>query len=412
MTRRRVVITGLGVVTALGKNIKDFWQNICNGKSGVKSIERFDASKYPSRIGGEITDFDPGTFLPVRESRRIDRFALFALSAAIEAVNNSGLDFQQLDRGRCGAIVGTGIGGLEELEKEHVKLINRGPDRVSPFCVPKLMVNAASANIAIYYNLCGINTSVVTACASGSHAIGDAFHAIRNNHADIIIAGGCEAALTRLGLASFCALKALSRRNDDPQAASRPFDRDRDGFVLSEGAGIVVLEEYESARKRGAPIFAELAGCGMTCDGSHITQPDPEGVGACRAMELALEDAGISPEAVDYINAHGTSTKLNDISETNAIKKVFGAQANKVAISSTKSNLGHSLGASGGIELVAASLAVKNGIIPPTINLDNPDPQCDLDYVPWQARQHNINYAISNSFGFGGHNACLVLKKI
>ncbi len=412
MTRRRVVITGLGLVTALGETVDAFWPNVISGKSGVKRIEGFDVTQYPVKIGGEICTFDPENYIDKREVKRIDRFALFALASAISAVKDSGLDMKAVDPDRCGVIVGSGIGGLGELEKEHLKLIERGPDRVSPFCVPKLMVNAASANISIYYSLRGSNTAVVTACASAAHAIGDAFNHIQTGGADIMIAGGSEAALTRLGLASFCALKALSTRNDDPQHASRPFDKDRDGFVLSEGAGIVVLEDYERARKRGARIYAEMLGYGLTADGSHITAPDPEGRGACSAMQQALDTGGITTEQVDYINAHGTSTELNDISETNAIKKVFGAHAYKLAISSTKSHLGHTLGASGGIELIVASLAVHDGVIPPTINLENPDPQCDLDYVPKVAREKPLKYAISNSFGFGGHNACLLVGKV
>jgi len=412
MAKRRVVITGLGVVTSLGGEVAAFWDNICAGKSGVKMIERFDTTNYPVKIGGEVSDFDPMKFLARRDAKRIDRFALFALSAAISAVNDSGLEMDNIDRNRCGVIVGSGIGGLEELEREHCKLIERGPDRVSPFCVPKLMVNAASANVSIYYKLRGSNTAVVTACASAAHAIGDATRQIQNGAADIMITGGSEAALTSLGLASFCALKALSKRNDQPQQASRPFDRDRDGFVLSEGAGIVVLEEMEAARKRGADIYAELLGYGMTGDGSHITQPEPGGKGACNAMKIALEDANLDADRIDYINAHGTGTQLNDVSETNALKEVFGDHARKVAISSTKSHLGHLLGASGGVELVVSALALKNSVIPPTINLENPDQKCDLDYTPLQARQASLKYAMSNSFGFGGHNASLVIGKM
>ena len=412
MSQRRVAITGLGVVTALGESLDTFWENLCAGKSGVKLIENFDTSAYPVKIGGEITTFEPTNYIDKREAKRIDQFALYALAASINAVKDSGLDMEAMDRDRCGVIVGSGIGGLGELEREHCKLIERGPDRVSPFCVPKLMVNAASANVSIYYKLRGCNTAVVTACASGAHAIGDALTQIRNGNADIMLAGGCEAALTRLGLASFCALKALSRRNDEPERASRPFDRDRDGFVLSEGAGIVLLEDYEHARKRGAKIYAELKGFGMSADGSHITAPSADGKGACTAMKTALDHAGIDRSEVDYINAHGTSTKLNDISENNAIKSVFNSYATKLAISSTKSHLGHLLGASGGVELVISALAVDRGVVPPTINLEHPDEQCDLDYVPNIARQLNVKYAMSNSFGFGGHNASLVIGKV
>jgi 3-oxoacyl-[acyl-carrier-protein] synthase II len=411
MPKRRVAITGLGLVTALGESIEQFWENICAGKSGVKTIECFDTSQYPSRIGGEITDFDPCNYIDKREAKRIDRFALFALASAISAVKNSHLDMNKINPDRCGVIVGSGIGGLGEIEREHKKLLARGPDRVSPFCVPKLMVNAGNANISIYYKLRGPNTAVVTACASAAHAIGDAVAQIRQGNADVMLTGGAEAALTRLGLASFCALKALSRRNDEPERASRPFDRDRDGFVLGEGAGILVLEEMEHAKQRGARIYAELVGFGMTGDGGHITAPEPGGRGASNAMKLALGDAGITPEQVDYINAHGTGTMLNDISETNAIKNVFKDRAGTVSISSTKSHLGHLLGASGAVEAIVCALAVHHGVVPPTINLENPDPQCDLDYTPLEAREKKVDYAMSNSFGFGGHNGVVVVGK-
>ena len=411
-SERRVVITGLGAVTALGPDVKTFWKNILDGKSGVKRIESFDTTDYPSKIGGEITDFNLDERVDKREAKRMDRFAQFALQASIQAVADSGLDMNAVNRERCGVIIGSGIGGLGELEREHRKMIERGPDRVSPFCVPKLMTNAASANVAIFFGMQGCNSCVVTACASGAHAAGAALEEIRNGRADVVLTGGSEAALTALGLASFCSLKALSRRNDDPEHASRPFDRDRDGFVLAEGAGVVVLEEYEHAKKRGAPIYAELAGFGMTCDASHITAPSEDGRGASAAITEALNDGGVTPDQVDYINAHGTSTTLNDISENNAIKKVFGDHAKQLAISSTKSHLGHLLGASGGVELVVCALAIRDGIMPPTINHDNPDPQCDLDYVPHTARQKDIRYATSNSFGFGGHNATLLLGKI
>lgn len=412
MTKRRVAITGMGLVTALGESLTVFWDNIRAGKSGVKLIEGFDTEGYPVKIGGEICNFDPANYIDKRQAKRIDRFALFALASAISAVKDSGLDLSKIDKDRVGVIMGSGIGGLGELEKEHKKLIERGPSRVSPFCVPKLMVNAASANVSIHFGLRGPNTSVVTACASGPHAIGDAFRHVQFGMADIMVSGGCEAALTGLGLASFCSLKALSTRNDQPEQASRPFDRDRDGFILGEGGAVVVLEEYEHAKKRGARIYAELLGFGMTGDGSHITAPEPSGAGASKAMALAMKDACIDTSDVDYINAHGTSTQLNDISETNAIKKVFKDDARKVAISSTKSHLGHLLGASGAVELVVTALAVHNGMIPPTINLENPDPQCDLDYTPKVARDADIKYAMSNSFGFGGHNASLVIGRV
>ncbi|MCP4710836.1 MAG: beta-ketoacyl-ACP synthase II [Planctomycetes bacterium] len=412
MTQRRVVITGMGLITALGESLDLFWDNIINGRSGVKLIENFDTAKFPVRIGGEINQFNPHNYIDKREAKRIDRFALFALASSINAVKDSRLNMNQIDLDRAGVIIGTGIGGISEMEKEHHKLITRGPDRVSPFCVPKLMVNAGSANVSIYYKLRGANTCVVTACASAAHAIADAHQQIVNDNADIMITGGSEAALTALGLASFCSLKALSRRNDDPQRASRPFDRDRDGFVLAEGAGAIILEEYEYAKKRGANIYAEYLGSGTAADGSHITAPDADGKGACHALKMALRHAKLNPEQIDYINAHGTSTELNDISESKAIRTVFNACADNVSISSTKSHLGHLLGASGAVELIAAALAIKHGVIPPTINLDNPDPQCDLDYTPNQAREKPIKYAMSNSFGFGGHNASLIIGKI
>ena len=411
MPKRRVVITGMGLITALGESLDEFWNNICNGKSGVKTIESFDAAQYPSRIGGEITTFDPCKYIDKRETKRIDRFALFALASAISAVNDSNIDMNRINHERCGVIVGSGIGGLGEIEREHKKLLARGPNRVSPFCVPKLMVNAANANISIYYKLRGPNTAVVTACASAAHAIGDALEQIRMGNAEVMLTGGSEAALTRLGLASFCALKALSCRNTEPSRASRPFDRDRDGFVLGEGAGMLILEEMDHAKQRGARIYAELKGFGMTGDGIHITAPEPEGRGASRAMQKALENAGILPDQVDYINAHGTGTMLNDISETNAIKGVFNHQAKEVSISSTKSHLGHLLGASGAVEAIVCTLAIHHGVVPATINLENPDPRCDLDYTPLEAREKKIDYAMSNSFGFGGHNAVVVLGK-
>jgi len=412
MSNRRVVITGMGLVTALGDSLDAFWANLVAGKSGVKRISGFDTTGYAVHIGGEIIGFQPERYLDKRDLKRADRFALFALASAISALRDSGLDPDALDRDRTGVIIGSGIGGLLELEKEHTKLLERGPDRVSPFCVPKLMVNAASANVSIYYQLRGPNTAVVTACASAAHAVADAVTAIRTGAGEVMIAGGSEAALTRLGLASFCALKALSMRNEEPERASRPFDRDRDGFVLSEGAGIVVLEEYESARRRGARVYAEILGYGASADGWHLTAPDPEGRGAVLAMKTALRSAGLRPEEMGYINAHGTGTVLNDISETRAIKAVFGAYAKKVAISSTKSHLGHLLGASGAVELVATALALHHQVIPPTINLENPDAQCDLDYTPLAARQMKMQFAMSNSFGFGGHNAVLVLGKV
>jgi 3-oxoacyl-[acyl-carrier-protein] synthase II len=387
---------------------------LCEGKSGVSNIESFDVSAYPVRFGGEVKNFDVTKYIDQREGRRMDRFSQFAIAAAKQAVDDSGLDFSQEDVYRVGAIVGTGIGGIKEIEDQHIRLLEKGPLRLSPFTVPRLMANAASGNIAIRYGLRGSNFSVSSACASGSHAIGEAFCNIVSGQTDVVITGGAEAALTPVGLASFCAARSLSTRNDDPTAASRPFDKDRDGFVLSEGAGILILEEYERARKRSANIYAELLGYGATDDGYHITAPLPNGEGASKAMELALTDAGIEKEKIDYINAHGTGTELNDITESVAIKTVFAGHADKLAVSSTKSSLGHLLGASGAVELIVCVKAIDESLIPPTINLDNQDERCDLkmNYVPLKARKAKVNFALSNSFGFGGHNACIVIGKV
>jgi 3-oxoacyl-[acyl-carrier-protein] synthase II len=413
--RRRVVITGLGVVTSLSETVDGLWEGLCAGKSGIGPIKRWDpaALGFPVRFGGECTNFDITNYgLDVREAKRLDRFGMFGIAAAKSAVTDSGINFENEDRDRCGVVIGSGIGGIETLQEQNKILNDRGVSRVSPFTVPRLMVNAASGNVSIIYGIHGPNTAVATACATGANAIGDAGRFIQHDMADVMIAGGAEAALCTLGMASFCAARALSTRNDDPQKASRPWDRDRDGFVMSEGAGVVVLEEYEHAKKRGARIYAELVGYGMSGDAFHITAPEEHGKGAARAMEKALTDAGINPDQVDYVNAHGTSTPLGDLAETRAMKLTFGAHAKKLAISSTKSQLGHSLGATGGVETVVAALAVKNNLIPPTINLDNPDPECDLDYVPHRARDMKVTYALNSSFGFGGHNACLLLKKI
>jgi len=411
MSKRRVAITGLGWVTSLGLSVDDVWADLCQGRSGIGMIERFDTSKHASKIGGEVNDWSSPN-IAARDAKRLDRFAQFAVNAAIDAVNDAGLDFASEDPGRCGAIIGSGIGGIEEFESGHLKMLQKGPDRVSPFMVPKLMCNAAAANAAIHFGLRGPNTATVTACASGAHAIADAANAIRSGAADIMIGGGSEAAVTPLGLACFVALKALSTRNDDPQAASRPWDKDRDGFVLAEGAGLLVLEEFERAKARGADIHAELLGAGASGDGSHITAPDEDGRGAAQAMGAALEDAQVNPSDVGYINAHGTSTELGDIAETTAIKRLFGDHAHKLAISSTKSMMGHLLGASGSVEAIIVTKAVQTGTLPPTINLENPGEGCDLDYVPKTARQVDVKVALKNSFGFGGHNSCLAIGKV
>jgi 3-oxoacyl-[acyl-carrier-protein] synthase II len=414
MNKRRVVITGLGCVTPLGDSVDGFFDSICKGKSGVSNIESFDVSQYPTRFAGEIKDFDITKFVDAREGKRMDRFCQLAVASAVQAVKDCGIDFSKEDLDRCGVLVGTGIGGIQEIEQQHIRLLNKGPRFVSPFTVPKLMGNAASGTISMMYGLRGPNLCVVTACASASHSIGEAFYNILTERSDIIVTGGSEAAVSPVGLSSFCALKALSTRNDAPEIASRPFDIGRDGFIIAEGAGVIILEEYEHAKKRGARIYAELLGYGATADAYHITAPPPDGSGAVRAIEIAVKQAGIEKEKFDYINAHGTSTQLNDIAESIAIKKVFGRHAYKLSISSTKSAIGHSLGASGAIELVATCKTIQTSIIHPTINLDSIDPQCDpeLDFVPKVAKQRKVSYAASNSFGFGGHNCCLVVGKV
>ncbi len=382
-------------------------------------MRRWNTEKYPVKIGGECLTFDidnykdrAAKFTDERLTpRRIDRFGLFGIAASLGAVEDANLDFEKEDRHRCGVIIGTGIGGIETIEEQYKILMERGVSRVSPFTVPRLMPNAASGNVSIVFHLHGPNTAVSTACATGSNAIGDAARLIQHDEADIMIAGGSEAALCELGMATFCAARALSTSNEEPAKASRPWDKNRDGFVMSEGAGVVILEEYEHAKKRGARIYAELVGYGMTGDGLHITAPDPDGRGATSAMNLALKDAAAAPDQVDYINAHGTSTPLGDLAETKAVKSSFGHHAKKVSLSSTKSELGHLLGASGGVEAVISCLAVQRNLIPPTINLDDPDPECDLDYTPHKAKEKRIIYAMSNSFGFGGHNASLLFKK-
>ncbi len=414
MDRRRVVITGLGCVTALSESVDGLFAALCEGRSGVSTVESFDTSQYPVRFGGEIRDFDVTRYVDKRASNRMDRFTQFAIGAAIQAVNDCGVDFAKEDPYRMGAIVGTGIGGIKEIEDQHVRLLERGPGKVSPFCVPRLMSNAASGNIAIQFGLRGPCFCVSSACASGNHTIGEAFWNVATDRSDLVVTGGSEAALTPIGLGSFCAARSLSLRNDAPAIASRPFDRDRDGFVLAEGAGILILEEYEHARKRGAKIYGELLGYAATDDGYHITAPLPNGEGAAMTMKLALADAKINPTDVDYINAHGTSTDLNDIAESTAIRAVFGDHAHKVKVSSTKSCLGHMLGATAAVELIASVKAINASLIPPTINLDNVDERCDpkIDYVPKKAREAKVKVAISNSFGFGGHNACVVVGKV
>lgn len=414
MNKRRVVITGLGCMTPLGTSVDVFYDSLCKGKNGVATITSFDASQFTSRFGGEVRDFDINKYADPREGKRMDRFCQLAVASAVEAIKDSGIDFSKEDLDRCGTIYGTGIGGIQEIEQQHIRLLTKGPRLVSPFTVPKLMANAASGTISMMFGLRGPNFCVVTACASSSHSIGEAFYNILNDRSDLVVTGGSEAAVSPVGVGSFCALKALSTKNDTPEIASRPFDIDRDGFVIAEGGACVILEEYEHAKKRGAKIYAELLGYGATADAHHITAPPEDGAGAVKAMELALKQAGVPKEKYDYINAHGTSTQFNDIAETKAIKKVFGEHAYKMSISSTKSMIGHSLGASGGIELVATCMMIQKSIIHPTINLDNIDPECDLklDFVPKVAKERKVNYAISNSFGFGGHNCCLAVGKV
>ncbi len=415
LRKRRVVVTGLGAVSPIGHTIDKFWNSLLEGKSGVKRLTRFDPSYYTCKIGAEITDFDPSPYLSPKELRRMDRFVQFAVVGAKKAVIDSKIDLEKVDRDRFGVLVGSGIGGLHTVEAEHRQYLalgpEKGPDRISPFLIPMLIINMASGQISITLGLKGPNSAVGTACATGNHAIGDALRVIQRDEADLMICGGSEAAITVMGFGGFCALKALSLRNDDPTKASRPFDKNRDGFVMGEGAGVVVLEELNHALKRNATIYCELIGYGMSGDAYHMTAPDPQGNGGVRCMIAALKDAGIKPEEMDYINAHGTSTLYNDKIETLAIKKVFGDHAKKLAVSSTKSVMGHLLGAAGGVEMIACALAIKNGIIPPTVNYETPDPDCDLDYVPNKPRAHKIKVAASNALGFGGHNATLVLKK-
>ena len=406
---RRVVITGMGTVNPLGKDVAESWDALCAGRSGIGPIEQLDVSGFAVKFGGEVKGFDPATLPDARAAKRMDRFAQFALAAAVEAVADSGIDMADGDPFRRGVILGCSIGGLNEFEDGHGAYLRGGPRRISPFVIPKMMPNAGPAVVAIHFGLMGPSGAVASACASAADAIGDAYHAIQRGEADVMLTGGADANITVMGLGGFIAARALSTRNDCPQEASRPFDRDRDGFVLSEGAGVLVLEDREHARRRGARIYAELLGCGRTNDAYGIAAPHPEGRGASRSLEAALADAGLNPEDVDYINAHATSTAQGDAVETRAIHRVFGPHARRVAVSSTKGMTGHLCGASGAVELIAATLAVVHGVIPPTINYETPDPDCDLDYVPNVAREARVDRAVSTSFGFGGHNSCLVI---
>jgi 3-oxoacyl-[acyl-carrier-protein] synthase II len=408
---RRVVITGMGLVTSLGDRVELFWSALCAGRSGVGPLTLFDTSEFKVQFGGQVRDWDPVARFGVKEARHLDRFAQFALAASITAVEDAGIDFSTIPEEQCGVMIGSGIGGLNEFESQHTVMMQKGPSRISPFVIPKLMVNAASGQLSIRWGLKGPCSAVATACASAANAIGDALKLIQTGWADVMVTGGSEAAITHMGLGGFASMRALSTRNDDPPRASRPFDRDRDGFVLAEGAGVLILEAEEIARRRGARIYAELLGYGMSADGWHITAPDEEGRGAVRSMKRCLDDARISADAVDYINAHGTSTMLGDLAETRAMKQVFGPHAQRLQISSTKSQLGHTLGASGGVELIASAMAIHTGVLPPTINLDHPGEGCDLDYIPNVARESRVNYIMSNSFGFGGHNASLLIGR-
>src|SRR5947199_897608 len=407
---RRVVITGLGAITPLGNDVETFWSNLKNGVSGVRKIEMFDTTAYDCQIGGEVRDFDPKPFFKnPKDVRRTDRFAQLALAAAKMALDDSGIDIEKLRRrDRFGVIVSSGIGGLKTLQDQLMILLTKGTSRTSPFTIPMLISNMASGVISMEFDLHGPNLCIVTACATSNNAIGESWRIIKFGDADIFLAGGSEASIVEIGLAGFSAMKALSSRNDEPERASRPFDRDRDGFVMSEGAGVVVVEELEHAKARGAKIYWEITGYGLSADAYHMTAPPPDGEGAARAMELALEHARISPAQVDYVNAHATSTDIGDLCETRAIKQIFGEHAHKVSISATKSMTGHLLGGAGGVEMAACALAIRDGVIPPTINLENPGEECDLDYTPNIAREKKVRVALNNSFGFGGHNATLV----
>ncbi|OWA33728.1 beta-ketoacyl-[acyl-carrier-protein] synthase II [Saccharibacillus sp. O16] len=408
--QHRVVVTGMGVVTSLGKDVETFWNSLLAGKSGISKIESFDVSEYPTQIAAEIHDFNPEDYVERKEARKMDRYVQFAYAASTQALQDSGLKIgETIEAERIGVIVGSGIGGLGTWEDQFTTLMQKGPKRVSPFFIPMMIANMGSGDVSIKLGAKGPNTSVVTACATGTHSIGDSFKLIARGDADAMICGGAEATIRPTGLAGFCAMRAMSTRNDDPSKASRPFDKDRDGFVMGEGAGVFVLESLEHAQARGAHIYAEVVGYGLSADAHHMTDPDPDG--AARCMTMALKSAGLKPEDMDYINAHGTSTPAGDKSETTAVKKAFGDHAYKLAVSSTKSMTGHLLGAAGGVEAVICALSLEHQMLAPTINIENQDEECDLDYVPNTARKADLNVVMSNSFGFGGHNASVILKK-
>jgi 3-oxoacyl-[acyl-carrier-protein] synthase II len=409
--KRRVVVTGLGLISPLGIGVEASWKGAVGGNVGIGHITQFDASSFPVRIAGEVKDFDPANYIEPKEIKKMDRFIHFAMAVSTMAVEDAGLKITNENAERVGVIIGAGMGGLHSIEYYHKALLEKGHKRISPFFIPMLIINLASGNVSIRFGAKGPNSSVVTACATGSNAIGDAFKIIQRGDADVMITGGTEAVITALAVAGFASMKALSTRNDEPEKASRPFDIDRDGFVMGEGAGVIILESLEHALSRNAKIYAEIVGYGMSSDAYHITTPSPEGEGAARCMKATLKDVGVEPGEINYINAHGTSTKYGDELETAAIKTVFGEHAYKLCVSSTKSMTGHLLGAAGGVEAIFSILSIYNGIIPPTMNLEKPDPECDLDYVPNRARQTDVEYAMSNSFGFGGTNACLIFKK-
>ncbi|MBI1883057.1 MAG: beta-ketoacyl-ACP synthase II [Chlamydiae bacterium] len=411
MRDRRVVITGMGVISPSGTDLKSFWDNLIHGRSAGCPIETFDVSKFDTKIACMVKGFDPSVYIGAKELKRMDPFVRFAVAAAKMALDDAHFEMDKVNADRVGVLVGSGIGGITTVEEQHMIMLEKGPSRMSPFLIPMLIVNMAPGQISIQTGAKGPNSCIATACATSAHAVGEAARLILHGDADAMIAGGAEAAITNLGLGGFCAMHALSTRNEDPKRASRPFDKDRDGFVMGEGAGILILEELEHAKKRGVPIYAELMGYGLTGDAYHMTAPAPDGEGATRCMKMALKDAEIEAKQVDYINAHGTSTPLNDKLETQAIKAVFKDEAYRVPISSTKSMMGHLLGASGSVELIVCTMVINHGIIPPTINYENPDPDCDLDYVPNKAREAKVNIALSNSLGFGGHNATVIVKR-
>ncbi|MFQ6007906.1 MAG: beta-ketoacyl-ACP synthase II [Candidatus Zixiibacteriota bacterium] len=407
----KVVVTGMGVVSPLGNSVDQFWDALLSGKSGIGTVTRFDISDYPTKIAGEVKDFDGTSCIDKKELRRMDLAEQYALFASDQALKDSGLDLQSIDLDRCGVVIGSGIGGITTFEHQHGVLLRSGPGRVSPFFIPMMIIDMCAGLVSIRYGFRGPNYATVSACASSAHAIADAFRIIQRGEADVMVSGGAEATITPSSMAGFCQAKALSTRNNEPERASRPFDKERDGFVMGEGSAILILEAYDHAVSRGARIYGEILGCGMTADAYHMTAPHPEGYGARRAMELALKDAKVSPQQIDYINTHGTSTNLGDIAETKAIKDVLGEHAYRIPCNSTKSMIGHLLGSAGAIELAVALKSIEQGVVHPTINLDYPDPECDLDYVPSQKREWQVNFAMSNSFGFGGHNVSLIVGK-